>query len=230
MLHPVAARSLPHAHRPTAAPPLTSAPGLCPRSGWLPPPAPPLSAITCGRCRCRCATPCVAQLYSCAHMCRQDAGRQHAVCASPLHPHVASPQQFLVPPVTNGLAVALSSMVRRWGGRPGRRGGAWDACDWDALQGAPPTSSPALPPQDPTATSADALAAQMMQQLSYSYDGNRAPMQIAIHTPWCVGRAGWGDLPAVGRFPAPRHTALPHHAASFTPPAGSPAAPTTWRP
>ncbi|PRW55955.1 hypothetical protein C2E21_5091 [Chlorella sorokiniana] len=56
-------------------------------------------------------------------------------------------QQFLVGPVTNGKAVALSSM-------------------------------------DPTDTTADALAAQMMTQFNYSYNGNRAPMEIAVHTPW----------------------------------------------
>lgn len=43
---------------------------------------------------------------------------------------------------------------------------------------------------DPTDSTVDALAAQMMTQLIYSYNGNRAPMQIAVHTPWCGVWAG----------------------------------------
>ncbi len=80
----------------------------------------------------------------------------HGLLSLIAHPAWSSPlQQFLVPPVTNGKAVALSSM-------------------------------------DPTDTTADALAAQMMQQLNYSYNGNRAPMQIAVHTPWCGAQEGRG--------------------------------------
>lgn len=43
---------------------------------------------------------------------------------------------------------------------------------------------PRRAPQDPTADSEAALLAQLRQQLSYSYDGNRAPITIALHTPW----------------------------------------------
>ena len=77
-----------------------------------------------------------------------------------LRPHRSYLQQFLVGPVTNGKAVALSSM-------------------------------------DPTDTTADALATQMMTQLNYSYNGNRAPMEIAVHTPWCGGTVMFGLEPAV---------------------------------
>ena len=144
-----------------------------------------------------------------------------ARCASrctPSPPHhcdtpVASPQQFLVPPVTNGLAVALSSMVRSVAA--GREGGvdlvACPSATW--LQGAPPTSCLCLPPQDPTATSADALTAQMMQQLGYSYDGNRAPMEIAIHSPWWAGQ---GRVASVGCMPTPRCVTPPRCIAPAT--------------
>lgn len=91
----------------------------------------------------------------CSVMCTLPRAYAHNRLRLSLHPHRPHLQQFLVGPVTNGKAVALSSM-------------------------------------DPTDTTADALATQMMTQLNYSYNGNRAPMEIAVHTPWCGGTAGGG--------------------------------------
>lgn len=44
--------------------------------------------------------------------------------------------------------------------------------------------------QDPTDASAEALLAQMLEQFHYSYDGNRAPFGLYLHTPWCA----WSKL------------------------------------
>ena len=103
-------------------------------------------------------------------------------------------QQWLTGPVTNGIAKALSTMVRlacMAGGPLGAvvvlgafllPGPAQVLCPHAASC---PPLHPA-PAQDPTADTEAALLAQLREQFSYSYNGNRAPWTIALHTPWCA--------------------------------------------
>lgn len=98
-------------------------------------------------------------------------------------------QQFLTGPVTNGRAVPLSTMVGAGAGlglaqhhRAGPHRLGWLA--HPAMLSLLRACACASPPQDPTADTEEALLTQLLEQFGFSYGGNRAPVGIAVHTPW----------------------------------------------